>query len=133
MMEHTITRTIPEGEYCTSENQSEPCPFLIGDEVDVCFVCEEALDNYYYPDGKEDGEDAPLIVKHAKCPARKSLKFVISEKDIADILRSQNFKPTPEVVEAILKDLEKDNFAGMLVCEVMYNAGIPTLENLEPE
>ncbi len=123
-MEHTITRTIPEGEYC--DPLSEPCPFLIGEMHSMCFICEEDLVD-------EGSNPADRVIKHEKCPARKKLNIMISEEDVADYLRSQGYKPTPEVIKAILVEMDDVNSVGMLVSEVMYNTGIPTLENLEPE
>ena len=64
-MEHTITRTIPDGEFCdelvVADNLSEPCPFLIGE---MCFICEGDLE-------EEVINDVSRVIKHAKCPARK--------------------------------------------------------------
>ena len=56
------------------------------------------------------------------------MKFEINETGVADFLRSQSFKATPEAVKAILKELEDIDPVGMLVSEVMYNASVPTLE-----
>lgn len=130
-MKHTITRTIPEGEFCddlVADNLSEPCPFLIGEMHSMCFVTEGDLD-------EEVINDVSRVIKHEKCPARKSFKLEITGENVAAILRSNSFKSTPETVKAILEELESHDvdFIGMAVSEVLYNDGVPTLETLEPE
>ncbi|KKN14595.1 hypothetical protein LCGC14_0994560 [marine sediment metagenome] len=67
-MEHTITRTIPEGEFC-DENFEEPCPFLCGELHNLCFVCGDDLDEERDQiEGK--GGHHNRVIKHEKCPAR---------------------------------------------------------------
>ena len=50
----------------------------------------------------------------------------VTRKDVGDFLRSQHYKPTPEVVEAILQALkvayEEDGVIGNLIDSVMFTS-----------
>lgn len=66
-MEHTITRTIPEGKFC---DENEPCPFLIGEMHSMCFICESDLDEEV-DQIQGRGGHYNRCIKHEKCPAAK--------------------------------------------------------------
>ncbi len=56
----------------------------------------------------------------------------VTRKDVADFLSSQHYKPTPEVIEAILQALKvayQEGVIGNLISNVMFTADIPTLES----
>ncbi len=59
----------------------------------------------------------------------------VTRKDVADFLRSQHYKPTPEVIEAILQALkvafQEESLIGLLVDSGMFSG--EALRNLESE